>query len=370
MSEAIRVLIVDDSRIFRAAIESALQGQEGVVVAGSVFRGEAALDFIRAHPPDIVTLDVEMPGMNGLQTLQAIEQINRTLPRGTEVGVIMVSAFTKKGAAVTIQALQAGAFDFVTKPAVGTPEENLGILRQDLLAKIQIFLSRRRHRAGTHTSISADPPVLPPGANDRQTPQSLPRTVRAILIGASTGGPKALATLLPDLVKRVDAPVLVAQHMPAEFTQSLAEHLARQIGTPVVEAADGLLLNSGTVYIARGGYHFVLRRDPLGRLVAGLNEQPPESGCRPSASVLFRSAAAYFGGDAVAIVLTGMGTDGTAGLGPLKRAGAYVIAQDEESSVVWGMPGSAVAAGLVDSILPLQSIAAAVGAISTRRSKD
>ena len=297
----------------------------------------------------------------------AIEQINRSLPRGAEVGVIMVSAFTKKGAAVTIQALQAGAFDFVTKPTGGTPEQNLNLLRQDLLSKVQMFLAKRRRKAGPPASTPANQPLPYRKPIDREESQAQPRTVRAILIGASTGGPKALATLLPGLVTRVEAPILVAQHMPAEFTQSLAEHLARQIGSPVVEAAEGLLVNPRTVYIARGGKHFVLRRDPQGRLVAGLNEQPPESGCRPSVSVLFRSAAAQFGREAVAIVLTGMGTDGTAGLGALKRAGAYVIAQDEESSVVWGMPGSAVAAGLVDAVLPLVEIAARVEAISTRR---
>jgi two-component system, chemotaxis family, protein-glutamate methylesterase/glutaminase len=368
MPQTATILIVDDSRIFRGAIEAAVSGQDGLAVAGSVFSGQKALDVIRSHPPDIVTLDVDMPGMDGLQTLQQIQQFNRSRPLGPEIGVLMVSAFTKRGADVTMQALQAGAFDFVTKPSGSSAEESLEILRQDLLPKVRMFLARRRRTAtgDRATPLSLPIPPLPPGASKQ--PVGLPRIVRAVLIGASTGGPKALGTILPDLSAAVDAPIVVVQHMPAEFTRSLADNLARQSRCTVVEAEEGQFLESRTVYIARGGKHLVLRADPQGRLVLGLNDQPLESGCRPSASVLFRSAAATVGRDAVAIVLTGMGNDGTAGLGPLKRAGGFVIAQDEASSVVWGMPGSAVAAGLVDAVLPLGDIAPAIAGIAIRRS--
>jgi two-component system, chemotaxis family, protein-glutamate methylesterase/glutaminase len=361
------VLIVDDSRIFRAAIESALSGLEGIAVVGSVFRGELALDFIRNQPPDMITLDVEMPGMNGLQTLQAIQQFNRTRPAGCEVGVIMVSAFTQRGADVTMQALDAGAFDFVTKPTGGTAEENVNRLRQDLLPKIKQFLARRRRSAqpGTPSSV-----VLPAASTTRAVAPvdaAGRRATRAILIGASTGGPKALAALLPGLIARIDAPVLVVQHMPPGFTQSLAQHLARQLQTPVLEAEEGQAVERRTIYIAPGGKHLVLRGDRQNGMRMGVNEQPPESGCRPSASVLFRSAASILGREAVAIVLTGMGNDGTSGLGAFKRAGGYVIAQDEDSSVVWGMPGSAVAAGVVDVVVPLCEIPAAVEAVTNRK---
>lgn len=367
MSEAARILIVDDSRIFRSAIEDVIRGQADMTVAGSVFSGAKALDFIRQHPPDVVTLDVDMPGMNGLETLAAIQQFSRTQATGPEIGVLMVSAFTQRGAEVTVQALQAGAFDFVTKPSGASGEESLAALRDDLLPKIRAFLGRRRRsiaidwnfNQGTKTDLPAR--VLPTGSR---------RSLRAVLIGASTGGPKALSTLLPDLVTRVDAPILVVQHMPAGFTRSLADNLARKCSCPVVEAEDGQLISPRTVYLAPGGKHLVLRSTPHGELRAGVNEQPPESGCRPSASVLFRSAAALLGRQCLAIVLTGMGNDGTAGLGPLKRAGGYVVAQDEESSVVWGMPGSAVAAKLADEVTPLTEIAATVEAVAIRQGRS
>lgn len=366
MSEAARVLIVDDSRIFRAAIEDALRGQDDIIVAGSVFSGAKALEFIRQHPPDVVTLDVEMPGMNGLETLEAIQQFNRSRGSAAEIGVLMVSAFTKRGAEVTVQALQAGAFDVVAKPSGASGDASLEALRSDLIPKLRAFLARRRRTAGKTISWNLTPP--PARARDNApVPAPSSRSLRAVLIGASTGGPQALATLLPDLAGRIDAPIIIVQHMPAGFTQSLAENLARKCLCPVIEAAEGQPIVPRTIYIAPGGKHLVLRTNPRGELVAGLNEQPPESGCRPSASVLFRSAAALLGRDAVAVVLTGMGNDGTAGLGPLKRAGAYVIAQDEETSVVWGMPGSAVAASVTDAVLPLGAIARAVEAVSIGR---
>jgi len=368
MSAAARILIVDDSRIFRAALEDALGRQDDIVVAGSVFSGTKALEFLREHPPDIVTLDVEMPGLNGLDTLQAIQQFNRSRPADAEVGVLMLSSFTKRGAEVTVQALQAGAFDVVTKPSSTSAEASRAALRSELLPKIRAFLARRQRAAGK----SIDWNLVPRSAHQRAEslpPASHARSVRAVLIGASTGGPQALMTLLPDLAQRITAPILVVQHMPAGFTQSLAESLARRCPCPVVEAEDGQAIVPRTIYIAPGGKHLVLRSSPRGELMAGLNEQPPESGCRPSASVLFRSAAAILGRESVAIIMTGMGNDGTAGLAPLKRAGGYIVAQDEESSVVWGMPGSAVEAGLTDMVVPLGDIAKAVDAVVIGRGR-
>jgi two-component system chemotaxis response regulator CheB len=365
MNHAARILIVDDSRMYRAAIEAALAGQDEIAVAGSVFSGPKAIDFIRQHPPDVVTLDVEMPGMNGLETLEAIQQWNRSQPAEAKIGVVMVSAFTKRGAEVTVQALQAGAFDFVTKPSETSAEASVLALRNDLLPKIRAFVARRRRAAGQ----SITRPPSPPPARDRLPAAPIARSVRAVLIAASTGGPQALASLLPKLSTSIDSPILVVQHMPPGFTKSLAESLARKCAGPVVEAEDGQLVVPRSIYIAPGGQHLVLRGNSSGQLLTGLNEQPPESGCRPSASVLFRSAAAILGSEIIAVVLTGMGNDGTAGLGPLKRAGGYVIAQDEESSVVWGMPGSAVGAGLTDVVLPLQSIAQAVEAAAVRRGR-
>ena len=360
------VLIVDDSRIFRGAIEAALAGQEDIAIAGSVFSGEKALEFIKASPPDLVTLDVEMPGIGGLETLKAIQRMNAGKAPGMEVGVVMVSAYTRRGADITVQALQAGAFDFVTKPGGPQPEENVNILRQQLLGKIRLFIAERNRKRAVTEPAAGQPAKhakqVARSGGMRSLPPPPRQAIRAIVIAASTGGPKALETLLPDLVRRVDLPILVVQHMPPKFTQSLAENLARLSGGAVVEAGEGDAVGKKSVYIAPGGKHLLVRSD-RGRLIVGLNEQAPENGCRPSADVLFRSAATAIQGGVLAIVLTGMGRDGTAGLGAIKRAGGYAIVQDQGTSVVWGMPGSAVEAGLADVVLPLGEIAAAVEAL-------
>ena len=368
-----RVLIVDDSRIFRTALEKSLAGQEGLEVVGSVFSGQKALDFVQSTPPDVVTLDVEMPGLDGLETLRAIQRFNATQAPGMTVGVIMVSAHTKRGADVTLQSLRDGAFDFVSKPSGPRPEENLEQLRQQLVSRIHQFLLCRR-RAG-RASVPPEPAAVPrpavasPARRLRWLQAGPRKTVRAVVVAASTGGPKALETVLPALRARTDLPILIVQHMPPQFTLSLAESLARLSGGTVVEAQDGDPVRAQTTYIAPGGKHLVLRHEQ-GRLVTGVNEQPPENGCRPAADVLFRSAAAAWRGELVAVVLTGMGRDGTAGLGAVKRAGGYVVAQDEATSVVWGMPGSAVEAGVVDEVVPLGGIADAVAQLVAQADTD
>jgi two-component system chemotaxis response regulator CheB len=354
MAETARVLIVDDSRSYRAAIEEALRNQDQVQVVGSVFSGRKALEFLQTQPADLVTLDVEMPEMDGLQTLEAIQEVNRLRCPASRIGVVMVSAYTERGADITIKALQAGAFDFVTKPSSATPETSLALLRADLVPKIRLFLARRKRlaEAPAGRAESGAPAPVPRLAR--------PRTLRAVLIGASTGGPKALATVIPDLVARIDAPLLIAQHMPEGFTRSLAANLSQATRCRVLEAEAGQRLESRTAYIAPGGRHLELGTDGTRQLIANLTNQPPVEGCRPSATVLFRSAAQAVGCESVAVILSGMGSDGTEGLAALKRAGGLIVAQDEATSVVWGMPGSAVAAGLTDVVVPLADIGATV----------
>jgi two-component system chemotaxis response regulator CheB len=283
--------------------------------------------------------------------------------------VIMVSAHTRRGAEVTIQALRDGAFDFVAKPSGPRPEENLRTLGQQLHNKIQLFLGgRSRKVARIHSSLPAvapPPPRSEATATGRRPQWSRLRSVRAVVIAASTGGPKALETLVPELQSRIELPLLIVQHMPPRFTQSFAESLNRLSPGTVVEAQDGEPVRARSAYVAPGGKHLLLRQEQ-GRLLTAVNDQPPENGCRPSADVLFRAAAATLQGNVVAIVLTGMGRDGTAGVGSLKRGGGYVIAQDEATSVVWGMPGSVAEAGLADEVLPLGEIAAAVAALVVR----
>ncbi|AMV24954.1 Chemotaxis response regulator protein-glutamate methylesterase [Gemmata sp. SH-PL17] len=355
MNLPVRVLIVDDSRIYRAAIEEALAGQDGIVVCGSVWSGPKALDHIRAQPPDLVTLDVEMPGMNGLDALQAIQAFNATRPGQPEVGVVMVSAYTSRGAEATLQALQAGAFDFIEKPKEASHAQNVLSLRQQLTDKIRAFQQRHRRNGPQPVAVPPRPATSPR------------RAVRAVVVAVSTGGPRALSQLVAELSPQLDQPVFIVQHIPPEFTKPLAESLARQSGRRVVEAAQGDLVQPRTIYIAPGGQHMLLRTVREGVHIV-LNRQPPENGFRPSANVLFRSAPLAYGGDVVAVVLTGMGSDGSEGIEPIKRAGGLILAQDEGSSVVWGMPGSAVATGHVDEVLPLHQIATRINSLCQKRS--
>lgn len=379
MSEKLKILIVDDSRIFRSIIEEALKGEVDLQVIGSVRNGEKAIEFIKSSPPDLVTLDVEMPEMDGLETLEAIQEINESNPDRPDIGVIMVSAFTSKGADITINALHAGAFDFVTKPEGKDVAENISSLRSQLLVKIRHFAVKRiSSRVGRSVSRPAITPFRRPLIKDvrpkivappigRGTVHRAPTAIKAVLIGVSTGGPRALADMLPELSDKVDLPFFIVQHMPPTFTQSLANSLDSRCRHRVIESLDNDVVQNGYIYIAPGGRHMLLHKNSTGRIVTILNQDPPENGCRPSVDVLFRSAVNVYGGDVVAIILTGMGADGTKGLVPLKLEGAYAIVQDKETSVVWGMPGSAVEAGYVDEILPLNRIPDAVTSVIQRK---
>ena len=348
--QPLRVLIVDDSRIFRAAIQVALEGRPGIRVVGSVWSGEKALEFVRLSPPDLVTLDVNMPGRGGLVTLGDIQEFNASRPGQPPVGVLLVSALTSRGAATTVEGLQRGAFDFIRKPDGPDEKANAALLRQQLIEKIDLFARRRTRLPGAAPS-QLKPTAAPTDAR--------PGRFQTVAIGASTGGPEALARILPVLAGRTSVPVFLVQHMPIGMTGYFAESLGRKCDCRVVEASDGEPVKRGTVYVAPGGRHMVVRNQD-GRIVIGLNDQPPENGCRPSVDVLFRSVAGVYPQAVLAVILTGMGCDGAKGLGPLKRNGGYVIAQDEATSVVWGMPGAAVATNQVDVVLPLERIGPAV----------
>ncbi|MDM8515167.1 chemotaxis response regulator protein-glutamate methylesterase [Desulfobacterales bacterium HSG16] len=345
----IKVLIVDDSRIFRSALEKSLEGIDHVEIIGSVFNGTKALEFIRRKRPDIVTLDVEMPGMDGLSVLNAIRKINSTTPDTPPVGVIMISSFTEHGADVTIKALEAGAFDFITKPEAKNSEAGIEIIRNQLLPKLRQYTGKK---AKPSSMKICSVPITP----QRSTQTDSPSSIQAILIGSSTGGPRALGEILPALCEKIDIPILVVQHMPPKFTDSLARSLDKKCLYTVVEGKHGKIINPKFVYIAPGGSHMLVRRfDKETGLI--MNQQPPENGCRPSINIFFRSAAAVYGRNVIGIVLTGMGADGKIGVKSLKRAGAHIIVQDESSSVVWGMPRSAIDSGCVDEIVPLSNIA-------------
>ncbi|MGR3218823.1 MAG: protein-glutamate methylesterase/protein-glutamine glutaminase [Candidatus Anammoxibacter sp.] len=361
MDNKLKVLIVDDSRIFRSMIEKILDEQKRIKVVGSVRNGIMAIEFIKANSVDIVTLDQEMPDMDGLETLKEIQKINATKNSSEKVGVIIVSAHTIKGAEITIKALEEGAFDFITKPETANVKKNIDILQRQLIAKLRDF-SAKRLCPGKGSDVYRQKPLLPKESQTSASVKTLhdrnagSANINAILIGVSTGGPKALLEMMPQLSEKINLPILIVQHMPPTFTLSLAKSLDAKCRHTVIEGGDNEIVKNDHLYIAPGGKHMELKKDANKNVLTVLTNTPPENGCRPSVDVLFRSATNVYRGNVIAIVLTGMGSDGTKGLTPLKQTGAYAVVQDEDTSVVWGMPGSAVNAGLADKVLPLNEI--------------
>jgi two-component system, chemotaxis family, protein-glutamate methylesterase/glutaminase len=342
----IRVLIVDDSVVMRRLIAGALAGETGIEVAGTAANGSIALQKIPQLNPDIVTLDIEMPEMDGLETLR---RIRASYPG---LRVVMCSNFTDRGAAITLEALASGANDYVTKRSdSGSMADGMGLLRRDLVAKIRQFFpavptgKMDRDRAGIGTP-RADPYLRNPSRAERQI----------VAIGVSTGGPSALAELVSSLPPDFPLPVLIVQHMPPLFTKLLAGRLDANSRLRVHEAADGCPIERGHIYIAPGDYHMIATKGTAGMQIK-LHQGAPENSCRPAVDALFRSLADAYGAGAIAVVLTGMGQDGLRGVRALKEKGAFVLAQDEASSVVWGMPGFVAKAGLADKIVPLKRIA-------------
>jgi two-component system chemotaxis response regulator CheB len=360
-----RFLVVDDAALFRRVISEALAGVPGVEVAGTATNGKLALSRLASLHPDMMTLDIEMPEMNGIEVLEAMSAARM------KVGVIVLSSRTVRGGQLTIRALELGAFDFITKPEKGSPEENLLVLRRAMEPIIRAFERRRAVRAaihegkqdGKHDGKDAKPSS---GASESVSINGLaPGVFKAIkrsgppviLIGVSTGGPSALAEVLPLLPATLNVPVFVVQHMPPLFTHALAERLQTKSTIRIKEAVDSETAVAACVYIAPGGKQMKLTPGPHGEIVIRITDDPPENNCKPSVDYLFRSVAQHFPGRAVAAILTGMGNDGAQGLKLLKRSGCSSIAQDEATCVVFGMPREAILAGVIDTIVPLNKIA-------------
>jgi two-component system chemotaxis response regulator CheB len=316
-----------------------------VEVVGTASNGKLGLDKIRATKPDIVTLDIEMPVMDGLATLPLLRAEFPQLP------VIMFSTLTTHGGAATLDALALGATDYLTKPeSLGGREQAIAAIKADLLPKLKV-LGRRRTSLRPRTKLT---PAAPRPASRRANAPGA--RVDVVAIAVSTGGPKALHEVIPALPANLPVPVVMVQHMPPVFTGLLAERLHRDSAVTVVEATHGAVLQTGTVYIAPGGRHMVVAKRGA-RAVVELNDDAPENSCRPAADPLFRSVAHAFGGHALGVVLTGMGSDGCKGARALVDAGGEVIAQDEPTSIVWGMPGAVVRAGITDVEVPLGQVA-------------
>ena len=421
----IRVLVVDDSAVVRKILCDTLAGDPTFEVVGTAADGKLGLDQVEALKPDVVTLDIEMPVMDGVETAREIHQRWPRLP------VIMFSTLSQRGATATLEALGAGAVDYVTKPTNSASlQDAMQSLREDLFAKLKLHGGRvasARESAAAPVAAPAVRPVAPSApsapaaesrdqrtgwrspvepawdASQRQSfrerlarltpsspaprpatppeptpsllaprPPAVPASSPAVkprarllpgeapeivVIGVSTGGPPALNVVLPALPASFPVPILIVQHMPPLFTRLLAQQLATKCQIKVVEAAAGMVLEPGVACIAPGDFHMVVEKFGTQHRIA-LNQDAPENSCRPAVDPLFRSAARCFGRRVLGVVLTGMGSDGLKGGQAIKEAGGLVVAQDEKSSVVWGMPGFVVSKGVADSVLPLAQVAA------------
>jgi two-component system chemotaxis response regulator CheB len=346
--ERIRVLVVDDSVVIRRLIAVALEQDPELEVVGVAANGSIALQRIPQYNPDVLTLDIEMPEMDGLETLR---RLRRDYPH---LRVIMFSTLTERGAAATLEALVLGADDYVTKASnEGSLDQSMTRLREELVPKIkQFFILPGRSRA---TAKPEPPRVQAAPFLAKPVVQSTKVRPKVVAIGVSTGGPAALGEILPRLPADFPLPVLVVQHMPPLFTRFLAERLHDSCRLPVKEASQGDKVDVGKILIAPGDFHLKVALNG-GDVHVHLDQSPLQNFCRPAVDALFSSIAEVYGGAVLAIVLTGMGHDGLRGVEILRAQGASILAQDEASSVVWGMPGAVVSAGLADRVLPLDQV--------------
>jgi two-component system chemotaxis response regulator CheB len=342
----IRVLVVDDSAFMRRAIAKMLENEPNIVVAATARSGEEAIEKTTQIRPDVITMDVEMPGMGGLEAVREICSQHR-------IPIIMVSALTQEGAETTFRALELGAVDFVAKPDAAY--DNINDVARDLIAKVLTF-AQRPIQAQPKRSLEVARPKAPPRL----------RIVRragidyeCVAIGTSTGGPVALSRLIPALPAEFPVPIVIVQHMPLGFTRPLSERLDAQSRIGVVEAAEGMPLEPGFAYVIPSGRQSTLERSH-GQTVVRLLDDDGRSLHVPSVDVMAAAVAERYGAQSIGVILTGMGQDGVVGLRTLKAKGGYVIGQDEHSCVVYGMPRAAERAGLVDRVLPLFEIPGAL----------
>lgn len=372
--DPIRVLVVDDTILYRKVIGDVIGSISGAEVCGTAANGRFALTKIATLKPDLITLDIEMPEMNGLELLEELKKTGTRLPR-----IIMLSTLTTRGGDMTIRALELGAYDFITKPESGTAAENMEKIRTQLTPAVTALIQEKKFhsrlenaratlsRTAPPRETEAPKPIHPTPATATATvpPRRITRPVsrpsEIVAIGISTGGPNALAAMLPKLPADIGVPILIVQHMPPVFTKSLAGSLNNKCAIEVKEAEDGDILKPGLALIAPGGKQMRVEahRDGVHRLVRITND-PPENSCRPSADYLFRSVASHYVGRATGIIMTGMGQDGFKGLQKMHENGAVILAQDEASCTVYGMPKAPADAGIVDKVVPLSDMARAL----------
>lgn len=352
MSESIRVLVVDDSAFMRRAIARMLTADPDIEIVGSVGDGAQGLEAVKTLKPDVVTMDIEMPVMDGLT---ALKRIMDEVP----LPVIMMSTLTQNGATATIQALSLGAFDFVPKPE-SSMIDVLGV-EHELRDKVRAAATSRGRRRATSATVAPAPAAPKPAPAAPAAPKPVITRSQAqwpevIAIGISTGGPPALQSVFEALPSDYPIGLVVVQHMPPGFTKPLAERLNRICGISIKEASDGDMVQPRQILIAPAGTHLVLKREGGGLKARLIDSSTTKTWHKPSVDVLFASVAQVVGSKSLAIVMTGMGNDGTAGAGAIKGQGGEIWSQDEASSVVYGMPRTVYEAGVVDRVLPLPSI--------------
>lgn len=372
MSDNLKALVVDDTALYRKLVSDLMNSFPNVEVVGSAPNGKIALDRVVTLCPDVITLDIEMPVMDGMETLRNLKKMSNP-PL-----VVMVSSHSKKGTAVTMEALHLGAFDFITKPEGMSANDSRASLQQQLRPVIAAVRARasvavmsgsfkpaRPSPSGGPATARAPQPKAKPqrGRGGPQVMQRL-KNMSAVIppdivaIAISTGGPQALGTMVPMLPARLRVPIVIAQHIPVGFSSALAESLDRRSPLSVMEGKNGQELKPGCIYIAPGGKQMkVAPGAKRGSKILKITNDPPENHCKPSADYLMRSVARLYGNRAVGVIMTGMGNDGVKGLQVMKEHGVPVIAQDQSTSVVFGMPMEAIRAGLVDDVVPLNEIA-------------
>lgn len=346
-------MLVDDSAVIRGALGRIIEKDPIINVVGSVSNGEMAISTAEKKKPHVIILDIEMPVMDGLT---ALPQILKVSPSSK---VIMFSSLTEKGAASTLKAFSLGAVECLAKPSSAQDVGEGSEFQKNLMALLKNLVPENERRAGNAASPAPirapiTRPLTPPAVELRRDPLAYKGKPSILAIGSSTGGPQALFTVLKNL-KDIDVPIVITQHMPATFTKILAEHITVQTGVPASEGDEGMRLEKGRAYVAPGGYHMHIVKDEMGPKIH-LDNGPPENFCKPAVDPMFRSILELYGNKVLGVILTGMGNDGLGGGKLLVEKGGRLIAQDEASSVVWGMPGAVAKAGLCCEILPLPDI--------------
>ncbi len=350
MDNKIKVLVVDDSALMRSLISKMIESQEDMAVVGTAMNGIFALQKIPMLNPDIIILDIEMPEMNGIEFLKEREK------RGIKIPVIILSSVAEKGAKITFDALSYGASDFITKPS-GSISHNIADVSSQLISLIRAYTGRKEKLPKEEIKEKLIQPAKSATLEIKEVPAAHPSSgkIDIVAIGISTGGPNALRVLLSEIKEDFKVPIVIVQHMPEGFTAEFAKSLRRVCPLDVKEAEDNDLIAPGRVLIAPGNKHMKIEKKRLGN-VSVLNSNDPVNGHRPSAGVLFNSVAEIYGNRALGVIMTGMGRDGSAEIGNIYKAGGYTIAQDEKSSVVFGMPRVAIELGFINKILPLENM--------------